>query len=173
MTTLKLNLSVKLYKDEGEEDYSSICHEIGVASLGETPAEAEAYLKEAVELTLEDMSLSDLKYRITEYDAEVLDECGVPYPHKAEVIKARQKIVQDIDKAMLAEKQSLDGKHPQTTFKLNYAPALVCSPAMEKQPPNDTLDVTAPSHEERTLPSKTVNEIIKYSGIPRSEFEVQ
>lgn len=124
MATLKLNLSVELLVEE-DGGYSSFAHEIGVASQGDTPAEAEAYLKEAVELTLEDIALHDLKYAVTKDVTNLFDELGIPPARQAAIKKARQKIAQDIDKAMLAESQSLNGKHPTTTFKLNYAPALV------------------------------------------------
>lgn len=125
MTTLKLKLSVDLHKEEGE-DYSSFAHEIGVASQGETPAEAEAYLQEAVELTLEDTSLSDLKYMVMEDDADLLDELDVPLARQAAIQKARQKIVQDIDKAMLAENQSLNGnRHSKAKTSLIYEYELV------------------------------------------------
>jgi len=42
-----------VYKPEPEGGYSAFCPELGVASQGETIEEAEANLKEAVELYLE------------------------------------------------------------------------------------------------------------------------
>lgn len=42
-----------IYKPEPEGGYSAFCPELGVASQGETIEEAEANLKEAVELYLE------------------------------------------------------------------------------------------------------------------------
>jgi predicted RNase H-like HicB family nuclease len=42
-----------IYRAEPEGGYSALCPELGVASQGETIEEAEANLKEAVELYLE------------------------------------------------------------------------------------------------------------------------
>lgn len=42
-----------IYKPQPEGGYSAICPELGVASQGETIEEAEANLKEAIELYLE------------------------------------------------------------------------------------------------------------------------
>lgn len=42
-----------VYKPEPEGGYSALCPELGVASQGETIEEAEANLREAVELYLE------------------------------------------------------------------------------------------------------------------------
>jgi len=59
-----------VYKPEPGGGYSALCPELGVASQGETIEEAEANLKEAVELYLE----SAKELGILE---QVLEEAGV------------------------------------------------------------------------------------------------
>jgi predicted RNase H-like HicB family nuclease len=55
-----LHLTAVIRSEEGQ--YVSLCPELGVASCGDTPEEARAMLKEALELYLADTPKEDYDY---------------------------------------------------------------------------------------------------------------
>ena len=78
---MKRVLFSAVYKPEPEGGYSALCPELGVASQGETIEEAEANLREAVELYLESAKeLGIFK--------QVLEEAGIDLRRAGERFRA-------------------------------------------------------------------------------------
>lgn len=49
-----VRLTAEVWREAGEDAYTSLCPELDIASMGDTPEEAVAMLRKAVELYLEE-----------------------------------------------------------------------------------------------------------------------
>lgn len=54
MEAKTVRLTAEVWREAGEEAYTSLCPELDIASMGDTPEEAVAMLREAVELYLDE-----------------------------------------------------------------------------------------------------------------------